>query len=83
MCSNGPMTSSTEARQERVPNNLRQLRQERLLTQDDLAALIGAKSHRCIGNLERGTRRGRWRTRKRIALALDVPESAIWPEPLT
>jgi DNA-binding XRE family transcriptional regulator len=59
-------------------NNVRQLREERLLTQAELAARISL-TQACVSAIERGTRAGRWRTRRRIAAALDFPLEQVFP----
>jgi transcriptional regulator with XRE-family HTH domain len=60
-------------------NRLRHFREDRLLTQDELGARCGV-SGVCISQIETGSRAGRWRTRKLIARALDVPESVLFPD---
>jgi putative transcriptional regulator len=61
-----------------VPNRLKEYRRDRLLTQAELAALIGV-SHQCVSSIERGEWAGRWKTRRRLALALEVPEAELFP----
>ena len=50
---------------------LRRLREDRMLSQQELAALAGA-TQATISNLERGKRQARPRTVRRLALALAV-----------
>ena len=59
-------------------NNLRELRRDALLSQEELAALVGITGQ-AIGLIEAGKRAGLWKTRKKIARALGVAESVIWP----
>jgi len=63
-------------------NRLRYFREDALLTQSELAELVGISSA-CISRLETGTRAGRWTTRKKIARALNVSETEIFPPALT
>ena len=59
-------------------NQLLHYRHERLLTQRELAELVGVQ-HTCISKIERGERAARWRTRKRLAMALEIPEGELFP----
>jgi transcriptional regulator with XRE-family HTH domain len=59
-------------------NRLRHYRHERLLTQAELAALVGV-THACVSKIERGQRAAGWRTRKRLASALGVLETELFP----
>ena len=59
-------------------NLLLHYRHERLLTQRELAELVGVQ-HTCISKIERGERAARWRTRKRLAMALEIPEGELFP----
>jgi DNA-binding XRE family transcriptional regulator len=59
-------------------NQLLRYRHERLLTQRELGELVGVQ-HTCISKIERGQRAARWRTRKRLAMALEVPEGELFP----
>lgn len=62
-----------------VSNQLRRFRQRRLLTQQELAALVGV-GHTCISNIELGRSAGHWRTRKRLARVLAVSETSLFPD---
>jgi len=55
---------------------LRRLREDRMLSQQELAALAGA-TQATISNLERGKRQARPRTVRRLALALAVEPSEL------
>ena len=59
-------------------NRLLHYRHERLLTQRELAERVGVQ-HTCISKIERGERAALWRTRKRLAIALEVPEGELFP----
>lgn len=59
-------------------NNVRSLRQDRLLTQAELAEKIGSQQS-CVSAIENGLRAGRWRTQRRIAAALEVPLEQAFP----
>jgi DNA-binding XRE family transcriptional regulator len=59
-------------------NYLRHYRHEQPLTQAELAALVGV-THACVSKIERGQRAAGWRTRKRLASALGVLESDLFP----
>lgn len=61
------------------PNRVRQYRQDLLLTQAELAALVGV-TKQAISSIERGAQGAPfWRTQKRIARAPEVPEATLFP----
>ena len=60
--------------------SIRELRRDRMLTQAELAARAGVTAA-CVANIERGERSGFWRTRRRIATALDAPVHQLFPTP--
>ena len=62
-----------------APNHLRRVRYYRLLTQEELGAKIGV-SQDYISQIERGRRAGGWRTRRRLALALNMPLEEVFPD---
>ena len=60
---------------------MREIRQERALSQIDLAKLAGVSAG-AIGALERGERGAYPATRRKLTKALRVPvESVAWPQP--
>jgi len=61
-----------------MSNNLRQIRQERGLTQADLARAIGT-TQTCVSDIERGVRRGLPITRRALSSALTAPIEVLFP----
>jgi DNA-binding XRE family transcriptional regulator len=59
-------------------NYLKHFRQDALLTQTELGALAGLSDH-AVRAIEAGRRAPKWRSAKRLARALSVPEAAIFP----
>ena len=59
-------------------NRVRQYREALYLTQDELAAMIGVSGD-TIGHIERGDNEPRVKTKRKLAEALKVPVSELFP----
>jgi transcriptional regulator with XRE-family HTH domain len=60
-----------------MTNNVREIRRRALLSAAELAELIGVSAS-AITAIERGKRAG-WKTRRRLALALNATDVELFP----
>lgn len=61
-----------------MPNRVRHYRHEALLSQEELATLVGVQRAQ-VARIEAGTRNASWRTRRLLAGALGVSEADLFP----